>query len=244
MQIAKTPVSRECNEADIYNALFDFSGKHILELGCGAAAATRSIAAANPTCHIDALEVDEIQHGKNLQIIDLSNVSFKLAGAEAIPAEDHSYDIVFMFKSLHHVPKALMDSAMREIKRVLRPGGIAYISEPVYAGDYNAMMRLFHDEKEVREYAYAAVKKAVDTGAFVLKDQIFFNSVRKFKDFQQFEDEVLGATYTDHQLDEETLRKVKQIFTGKLSEDGAVFTRPIRVDVLVNPSVSVAPGLP
>ena len=41
-------------------------------------------------------------------------------GAEAIPLPDNSVDIVMMFKSLHHVPGALLGDAMREIRAILR----------------------------------------------------------------------------------------------------------------------------
>jgi len=234
MQIAQTDITRTCKEEDIYNSLFDFTNKRILELGCGAAAATRRIAEANPSCHIDALEVDTIQHELNLQVTDLPNVSFKLGGAEHIPADDNRYDIVFMFKSLHHVPIDKMDQAMAEIKRVLKPGGSAYLSEPVYAGDYNEVMRLFHDEKEVREHAFAAVKKAVEQGLFQLKDEIFFHTKRKIESFDSFKQELLGKTFVEHKLDDATWDKVKAQYEKNMKADGsAEFLQPHRVDLLV-----------
>jgi len=55
---------------------------------------------------------------KAMQIDDLPNVHFMSGAAEAIPCEDESFDIVLMFKSLHHVPEAQMDKAMEEISRV------------------------------------------------------------------------------------------------------------------------------
>ncbi|MCA9018410.1 MAG: class I SAM-dependent methyltransferase [Planctomycetaceae bacterium] len=232
MQFISNSIETSCPEADIYNRLFDYSGKNILELGCGAAALTRAIAEAHPDCHIDALEVDEIQHGKNIQIRDLPNVSFVLAGAQAIPADDDSYDIVFMFKSLHHVPMEFMEKALLEIKRVLKPGGMAYISEPVYAGEFNDLMCLFHDEKVVREHAFATLEKAIQAGHFELKEEIFFNSPVHFADFKQFETEVLGATFNNHQLDEQTHDRVREKFSLNMRASGADFKLPIRVDLL------------
>ena len=41
--------------------------------------------------------------------------------------------------------------------RVLRPCGLVYISEPIYAGNFNDILRLFHDEQAVRLAAPAAV---------------------------------------------------------------------------------------
>ncbi len=45
--------------------------------------------------------------------------------AADIEQPDASVDIVIMLKSLHHVPISLMDQALTEIARVLKPGGLA-----------------------------------------------------------------------------------------------------------------------
>ncbi len=139
---------------DVYKRLLPLDNKHILELGCGTAQKTRDIATTGVNRRITALEVDRIAHQKNLQIRDLPNVNFVLAGAQDIPLEDESVDIVLMFKSLHHVPVDLMEVSLSEIWRVLKPGGLAYISEPVYSGNFNEILSLFNDEKEVREAAF------------------------------------------------------------------------------------------
>lgn len=232
MRIAVDQIDVNCPETEIYNRLLSLDNKHILELGCGSAEITRNIATSGAGRKITALEVDEIAHEKNLQIKDLPNVTFAIAGAQEIPLEDASVDVVFMFKSLHHVPLDLMDLSMREIKRVLKPGGLAYISEPVFAGDFNEILRLFHDEQKVREAAFNAVKKAVDAGLFSLVEETFFNSPMKFESFADFENKVLKVTHTNHTLDENLYELVKQRFEQHLSDDGAHFLMPIRVDLL------------
>ena len=136
MKIAVEQIDVVCPEPEIYNRLLTLDHKHILELGCGSAEITRNIATSGAGRKITALEVDEIAHAKNLQIADLPNVTFAIAGAQEIPLADASVDVVFMFKSLHHVPLDLMDQSLREISRVLKPGGLAYISEPVFAGGF------------------------------------------------------------------------------------------------------------
>ena len=171
-------------------------------------------------------------HEKNLALTDLPNVTFGLAGAEEIPLDDNSVDVVFMFKSLHHVPLDLMDRSFAEINRVLKPGGLAYISEPVFAGEFNEILRLFHDEKNVRQAAFNAVKKAVDKGLFKLVEETFFNSPMKFEDFAEFENKILKVTHTDHSLDDKTYQLVKERFARHATDDGAHFLMPIRVDLL------------
>ena len=136
----RDPDSRTvCSERDVYCELLPLSRARVAELGCCRAELTRAIAEEFPTA-----------------ITDLPNVRFVAGGAEALPLDDDSVDVVLMFKSLHHVPNHLLDSALEELRRVLVPGGLAYISEPVFAGEYNEIMRIFHDEERVRAAAFSA----------------------------------------------------------------------------------------
>jgi ubiquinone/menaquinone biosynthesis C-methylase UbiE len=234
MNINNPKIERICKDADIYNEIFDFTDKRILELGCGSAAHARKIAELHRNCSINALEVDKIQHEKNLNSDAPSNITFVEAGAQDIPFDANTHDIVFMFKSLHHVPIDLMDKALEEIKRVLKPGGMAYISEPIFDGEYNEIMRIFHDEQEVREQAFAAVKRAVDSNLLNLKEEIFFKTQSKKESFAIFKEEILNRTFVEHKLDEETWAIVEEKFENNMTPDGAVFLQPHRVDLLVN----------
>lgn len=222
----KTPV---LDEQEIFGKL-PLEGARILELGCGKAEKTRLLAQKAES--VLALEVDEIQLENNRQIADLPNVTFDRGGAEAIPAKDASFDIVMMFKSLHHVPMDMMDKAFHEIKRVLKPGGYAYISEPVYAGDFNEILKLFHDERLVREAAFEAVKKAASTGLLELVWQEFFATPMHFENFGDYENKVLKVTHTNHNLSPALLAEVREKFEKHMTASGADFLMPIRVDLL------------
>ncbi len=236
MQIASSETLPVCPENDVYESLLPLDGAHILELGCGGADKTRAIARLGKAASITALEVDTIQHAKNLALSDLPEVSFKLGGAEAIDMPDNSVDIVLMFKSLHHVPLDKMDTALTEIHRVLKPGGLAYISEPVYAGEFNDLLRLFHDEKTVREAAFAAVRQAVASGRMERVEQKFFATPISYETFEQFEDRILRVTHTHHQLSDALYATVRERFSAHTSPQGAYFETPIRVDLLRKPA--------
>jgi len=232
MQIARFPIDHTCPERDIWRQMLPLDGKRILELGCGRAELTRAIAGEGQNRSVAALEVDERQHRINLTLSDLPNVQFARGGAEAIPYPDGSFDVVLMFKSLHHVPVAEMAAAMREIARVLTPDGLAYISEPIYAGAFNEILRMFHDEEQVRRAAFAAVQQAVDSGLFALVEERFFNTPMHFADFAEFEQKVIGATHSDHRLTSELHAEVSARFGAHVGPDGAHFAQPMRVDLL------------
>ena len=235
MRLKPQTIDRTCPEAEIFNELLSLDGMHILELGCGGAELTRIIATEGRDRSVLALEVDEIQHALNLEITDLPNVTFELAGAEAIPAEDSTFDVVFMFKSLHHVPVDLMDRALAEIRRVLVPGGLAYISEPIFDGDFNEVLRLFHDESRVRAAAFEAIERAVDSGSFELAAETFFKTPRVFASFAEFEDLVIRVSHSCFELSDKLHSKVRSRFERHMTDDGVHFTPPIRVDLLRRP---------
>ncbi len=230
MRIANPENTPVASETDILSELLPLKGAKVLELGCGKAEKTRFV--SQNAASVLALEVDKVQLAKNQAIHDLPNVRFEYGGAENIPAANASFDIVLMFKSLHHVPVDQMDTAFSEIRRVLKPGGIIYISEPVYAGDLNEIIRLFNNEKIVREAAFEAEKKAVLSGRLKLLQQQFFLQPVVFENFDQFAEQAINVTHANHRLSPEILREVRSKFEQHMTEEGAHFVMPMRVDLL------------
>lgn len=124
MQIARDGSLPESSDFDLIQRFLPVQRSRLLELGCGAALTTRKLAEYLPIGEIIAMEVDRAQHDKNLLIDDLPNVRFVYGGAQTIDLPDESIDAVIMLKSLHHVPVDDMRPALKEIARVLRPGGL------------------------------------------------------------------------------------------------------------------------
>jgi SAM-dependent methyltransferase len=220
------------SEAELIRETLEVAGKRVLELGCGGAWMTRLLATDLGARAVVATEVDRVQHTKNLAIGDLPKVSFRFGGAEEIAAPDQDFDLVFMFKSLHHVPTDRVPKALREIHRVLRPDGLAYFSEPVYWGAFNDILRLFHDEKEVRRRAFEALEAAVGTGLFELVEERFFQTPAIYESWEVFEDRFLNVTHTHHQISPSLYAQIRDAFQARMSPDGAHFMKPHRVDIL------------
>jgi ubiquinone/menaquinone biosynthesis C-methylase UbiE len=233
MQLIKHGDLLRSSDMELIGRMLSLDGSRLLELGCGAALTTRLIAEGFPVAGIVAAEVDEIQHAKNLAIDDLHNVEFKLAGMQAIPEPDASFDAVVMLKSLHHVSVDQMAQGFAEIHRVLKASGLVYISEPVYAGEFNEILRLFHDEQRVRQAAFDAIKDAVDSGRFELVEELHFLSESRFRGFAEFEHRILGATHSEFEIDASVYAEIERRFESHLDAHGiAVFLNPTRVDLL------------
>lgn len=228
-------IERLADELTVIHELLSLDGMDILELGCGRAEKSRALAKAGANRRILALEVDQIQHARNLQNEALENLQFGLGAAEAIPCPTASRDVVFLFKSLHHVPVTAMDGAFAEIERVLRPGGFVAIVEPLFRDEFNEILRLFHDESHVRREAFAATERAVRSGRFELVSQTFFRSPVRFADFAEFERLVLRVTHSNHVLSEATYERVRTAFARHEQAGGVQFAQPIRLDLLRKP---------
>ena len=104
MQLDRSDAYEITTELDLMESLLPLSNARVLELGCGSAWIARQLAERYPGTAFIATEVDPIQHAKNLQL-ELPNLQFRLEGAQAISQPDNSVDIVWMLKSLHHVPR-------------------------------------------------------------------------------------------------------------------------------------------
>jgi len=129
------------DEIDFMRRVVPLDGARVIELGCGSADLSRRLVERGIVRSVVALEVDQRQHAANLASQPPPGLSFLPGGAEAIPLADAQFDLAIMLKSLHHVPLYVLDQAPREVRRVLVPGGHLYVSEPVYAGDFNAAAR-------------------------------------------------------------------------------------------------------
>ncbi len=209
----------------------------LVELGCGPAEVTRKLAHQFPELQIIATDVDKIQHAKNVTSEIPPNLAFLYGGAERIDLPDSSVNYLLMLKSLHHVPMNLMEQGLAEIRRVLVPGGLAYISEPVYAGAFNDILRLFHDEKEVRQAAIDAINHAVSTCQLERVSQFRFESIWKFEGFSDFERRIIGATHNEFNISPLLHQQIESAFAPHINEEGvAEFRSPMRVDLLRRPN--------
>lgn len=231
MSPAPTDARQVRDEFDLLAEQVPLAGARVIELGCGAAALARRLVDRVPDAEVTALEVDARQHEKNLAQ-PAERLRFIAAGAQAIPFGDGQFDLALMLKSLHHVPMPLMAQALSEVARVLRPGGHLYVSEPVYAGPLNDIVRLFNDEGVVRAAAQAALDEALRSGPWDAVCDLHFQTPVHFADFDTFERRMMRPTFADHRIDDAKLARVHAAFMPHCGPDGAHFERPMHLRLL------------
>ena len=220
------------DELDVLVELLPTPGTRVIELGCGGARMARQMLQRWPDMRYLGLEVDLRQHAINLQDMP-PRMRFAVGGAQAIACDDAQFDLALMLKSLHHVPLDVMDQALTEVARVLRPGGHLYVSEPVYEGALNEIVRLYNDEGIVRAAAQAALDRALAVrGTWEQVAQRRFDMPVHFEDFAQFERRMMNPTFADHRIDAPLRERVAAAFAPHCTMEGAHFVRPMHVRLL------------
>lgn len=223
------------DEAAFMAQQLPLQGARVVELGCGNAELARRMLERHGVAEVIAFEVDERQHAANVAAATVPGLRFAAGGAECIPLSDACCNGVAMLKSLHHVPMPRMDQAMREIARILVPGGWLYVSEPVYAGEFNDLVKCFHDEGEVRAAAYAALRRAAEGGLLSWDKEVVFDTPLHFSDYEDFRRRIVQVTHSDRGLSPELDSQLRERFQHHVGEDGARFMRQMRINFLSRP---------
>jgi SAM-dependent methyltransferase len=158
---------------------------------------------------------------------------YEQAGAEALPLVDDCADAVLFMNSLHHVPGELLDAALSEAARVLCPGGLLYVQEPLAEGPYFELLRPVDDETAVRAAAHAAIGRAGSQG-LEHEREIRFDTDVVHAGFDAFRDRVVladAARAAAFEAQQDDLRERFERAAERVA-DGYRFVQPMRVDVL------------
>ena len=220
------------DELDLIDSLVDLSHAKVVELGCGAARLARDLLHRFPNSEVVGIDPDERQLTHN-RTEPQDRLTFLSGGADAIPFGDASFDGAMMLKSLHHVPVDMMERALAEIARVLRPDGWLYVSEPVYAGRLNDLVRLFNDERVVRDEAQRALDRAIASGHWSQSAEKRFDVPVSFDSFADFEKRMIRTTFADHDVDDAHLARIRDAYASQAGITGSLeLTRPMHVRLL------------
>ena len=115
---------------EMRDALGDLNGKRVLEYGCGEGWLTRDLASRGG--RISAFDISP-QAAQNTQRVLasaqlLERCSVGVMPAERLSYEPDSFDLAVGFAIIHHLD---LPAALKELHRVLKPGGTAFFAEPL-----------------------------------------------------------------------------------------------------------------
>jgi ubiquinone/menaquinone biosynthesis C-methylase UbiE len=142
-------------DAHVLGALIQPSDT-VLDLGCGIGRVTRYVA---PLCReIWAVDASETMLGfARRRLSDVPNVRFVLGRGTSLPdVSSESIDLAYSLLTLQHVEREHAFLLLRELRRVLRPGGLAHLTFPnLLSDEYLRAFLHYADSDEVRNPARA-----------------------------------------------------------------------------------------
>jgi ubiquinone/menaquinone biosynthesis C-methylase UbiE len=195
---------------DILLRTVDFAGKEVVDIGCGDSRLARLIADEGQAQSVTGIECSPRQLAKANALPTHPKVTVLDAVAQALPLADASVDVAVFFNSLHHLPQQAMVQGLAEASRVLRPGGVVYISEPVAAG------------------SFFTVCKPVDA------DIVYLHQV-KMPSFDAFRDRIVSANADRDAIFAQNDQALRALFTQvgqPLDDGGFLFDQPGHVCLL------------
>ena len=131
----------------------------VLDLGCGA---------GHVSFHVAPLVAEVVAYDLSQSMLDvvasaaaergLANIATERGAAERLPFADASFDFVFSRYSAHHWSD--LGLALREVRRVLKPGGVAAFIDVMSPGSplldtYLQTVEVLRDTSHVRDYSAA-----------------------------------------------------------------------------------------
>ncbi|MEZ5264099.1 MAG: methyltransferase domain-containing protein [Acidimicrobiales bacterium] len=119
------------------------TGQRLLDVGCGPGSITVDLAGLIDPGEVVGIDAAAgvLEQARPWRPSAVANVRFEQADCYALPFDDATFDVAYAHQVLQHVARPL--DALREMWRVLRPGGLLAVRD----ADYGTMMHAPHDPR-------------------------------------------------------------------------------------------------
>jgi ubiquinone/menaquinone biosynthesis C-methylase UbiE len=130
-------------------------GQRVLEIGCGTGTLLIDIKRRHPDVEIVGLDPDKkaLERARRKARRAGITIGLDCGFSNELPYPEAAFDRVFSSLMLHHVANDEKEATLREVRRVLKPGGrleLMDIAGPTSAR-HGGLLRLFHSHKRLRD---------------------------------------------------------------------------------------------
>jgi ubiquinone/menaquinone biosynthesis C-methylase UbiE len=127
----------------------------VLDIGCGTGNLTLLVATRYPTASVVGLDPDPaaLDRARKKAAKGKLTATFDQGFAEELPYPDRSVDVVLCSLALHHVTEEHRTQSLREVARVLRPGGTFHLLEMAKGDPARPVNRLVHRSPQAHTWS-------------------------------------------------------------------------------------------
>ncbi len=173
-------IKRAQSHAEVLSRYVSFSGKVVVDIGCGTGDFVRWMTAQGA----EVTGIDLAAMIAKAEKLPRSGIEKYRAGiAQMLPVESDHADLAVYLASFHHIPEDEMPYGLEECRRILKSEGAAIFVEPVgETGSYYELVRLIGDERDIQAKAYRAIEAAGPSGFQMTAEETYYLE-RSFEDY-------------------------------------------------------------
>jgi ubiquinone/menaquinone biosynthesis C-methylase UbiE len=131
------------------------TGHRVLDIGCGTGALVTLIKRLHPDVDVVGLDPDPKALTRARRRAERGAVTIQLdqGFSDELPYPDASFDRVFSSFMLHHLQTGEKEKTLREVRRVLKPGGSLHLLDfgGPESGQNGFLARLFHSSHSLKD---------------------------------------------------------------------------------------------
>jgi ubiquinone/menaquinone biosynthesis C-methylase UbiE len=142
--------------------------KTLLDVGCGNGIFL-SMVLNKFDVEVSGIDISPGMVEKSKELLD-GRADLKVGDSENLPWNDRSFDVVTCSASFHHYPGP--ERVLKEMKRILRPGGFLMIADPFTSNEllrfFANILIKFSKSGDVRIYSQKEMRELLEKGGFAV----------------------------------------------------------------------------
>ncbi len=117
----------------------------LLDIGCGTGRTLHQLAVAHPTMRLHGADLSPayIKKARD-RLSHVAELTLAVENGEALPWSDATFDAVTSVYMFHELPRNARRNVMREMFRVLRPGGLVVIEDSAQVSESPELADVLH----------------------------------------------------------------------------------------------------
>jgi ubiquinone/menaquinone biosynthesis C-methylase UbiE len=128
-------------------------GHNILEIGCGTGTVVVALKQSQPSAEVTGLDPDAkaLERAKKKAGRNSLRIRFDQGFSGNLPYGDQSFDRVLSSLMFHHLDDREKEKTLREVKRVLKPGGSFHMVDFDQSKSNGFFARWFHSHEHLKD---------------------------------------------------------------------------------------------